>query len=537
MQKIFYMLLIIVIFGSCAVIKEMIPVEPSKAISPNDINTVSEENFLSEDKIGYEYFTVKGFQEPHTPPLTTPTDYLRNFLMESRGDIDLNSSAVVRVYNKEKQSKNIQILVSGIYSGAGTVFNLAKAIVRRNADIEVWIWERRANQLEDRRIIMKALKENKPDMLKDLLIEGKFKLKDKRCYFNPKTEDISFLGYWGINVQLGDLLNVVKLANEKAENVILSGYSLGVLYVTTFLANDFGNSEKSLPGYTLIDKALLFDGPPMIEGYIDSENSYNKGLYILPVNYVDGKERLESGRCFPANGTGDRDISIFFLSAGIKPALAKLDPHGISLEKYKSGIKELDITNLAKYAMENDDNYNQFKLFTSSFGLADAKHSGKYNYSDSIKVVEYGDGKNIIDWIVPEKSSKVEFNNINDYLNAALNEEFDIAEWYQPTRILLDLGSIHLNNTNNGWQNKYFKIKFNKDINIPVLALGLSRGLSRRSEIYEKYKKSIDSKDFSIIMVDSITHVDGDTMSDSIHSQVVADINVNWLLGNPLTKR
>ncbi|OHD07014.1 MAG: hypothetical protein A2086_00450 [Spirochaetes bacterium GWD1_27_9] len=528
-MKFFYLLFIIFVLSGCVVIKEMIPQKPTAAISPFDINPVPKEEFLSEDKIGCEYFYVKGFEEEHTPPMTKPTKNLEDFLMETQGVVDLNRSGVVRFFNKEKKAKTILVMATGIYAATGTVANLARGIVRRNRDIEVWVWERRANQLEDRRLLLKAKKEKNTAILVDLLNPKSLKVR-KGAFYQPSTQDISFVGFWGVNVQLEDLYNVVKEARKNADEIILSGYSLGVLYATNFLGNDFDPApDKVLAGYSLVDKVILFDGPPMVEGYIETEALYKNGITIIPNNFIDGKDRLESQKFYPSNGTGDRDMRTFF-EMDLKGFLAYIDPKGISPEPYKVGMKTYPITNMARYFTELDENYAFFKLFTATLGISDAKHSGKYSYYDTMTIKGLGEGKDKIDWIYSDK--KIEFTNPEEYINASVHDFFNMAEWYQPTRILLDFGSIHHNDTSTGWQSKYFNITQTKNINIPILAIGLSRGLSSRNDIYLNYQKLTSAKDFNIIMINSLTHLDGDTMSDlGGYRQFISDVAVNWISG------
>lgn len=527
-----YLFLILILFSNCVVIKEMIPTLPSSSIDPFDLNLVDRANYLSLDDIGLEYFYVDGYNESHTPPNITPTQKLSDFLIETQGTTNLNRSGIIRIYNKNKVSKNILIMSPGIYSGGGTQTNLGYAIVRRDIDTEVWIWERRANQLEDRRKFIKAIKENDPNIIYNLLEDGKLKLK-KDSYYQPSTEDISFVGYWGLNVQLGDLYNIVKLAKTKVECVILTGYSLGVSYVTNFLGNNFGTNDQFEAGYTLVDKVILFDGPPSIDSYVKKEDDYKNGVTIFPNNYFDGIDKLESGNYYPANANGTRNMDSFYLM-DVKAVLAKLAPYDLSYEDYKSGAKSFKITNYAKYLIGIDDNYNFFKLFTTTFGRADAKHIGSFNYTDTVSIVDYSQGKDRIEWIDRRENDTNEFNSPKSYIDNATNLAFNMAEWYQPTRILLDFGSVHLNDTSNGWQKKYFNVTQTKYIDNSILTIGLSRGLVQNSSIYLKYKNRINSKDFTIIMVNGMTHSDGDSVSDNGGRQFLADIVANWLLSKPI---
>ncbi|MBN2546646.1 MAG: hypothetical protein JXB50_12670 [Spirochaetes bacterium] len=528
LKTIMIFVIILINFSNCVIINELIPKPPTDSVKINDISKISIESIIDEKDIGFEYSFIEGYKEPHTPSITEPTKKLKDFLMELHGDYDLNKSGIAKYYNKKNKDKpkSIIIMIPGIYSAAGTLSNLGLSIARRLPQSEVWIWERRANLLEDRRLLKKAIKEKNSRILLELYENDKFKLK-QNSFYQPSTEDISFLSYWGFNVLMNDLYKVIIDARTKSDEIVLCGYSLGVLYAANFLANDFGESN-TFGGHNLIDRVIFLDGPPMIHGYVKNEQQYFYGVTIIPYNIIEGKKKLESGKYYPCSGTVDRDMSFFF-NVNARAILAYIAPNELSHEQYDAGLKKLPVTNLAKHLLEIDDNYQKFKLFTATFGRADAKNFGKFSYNNTVKVTGLAQNKKFIDWIPYTHFENIEFNNYNEYLKAECNEHFNMEEWYQPTRILLDFGSIHHNDTSSGWQSKYFKVTENKNIKLPFLCVGLSRGLSSRIEIYKNYKEKINSNDFTIIMVDQITHLDGDTVTDNGSRPVIADITANWL--------
>lgn len=522
LKKVFLSGIAVFIFSSCVIVKEMIPKKSSAALRPEAVKALQVVN----NSVHMEKFFVAGFPEPHTPPMVSPTKELNKFLMEVHGDIDLNKSVVVRYFLPNKESKNIQIIVPGIYSGAGTVCNMAEGIVMRSPDTEVWIWERRSNLLEDRRGFIKALSKNDKEIVEKSCKPGTFEPLPG-ALFVPKTEDIPFAGYWGLNVLLNDLYNVVKTAKAKGKKVIISGYSLGVLYTTVFLANDFLPGDGIEAGYSLVDGAILYDGPPMIDAYIKNERMYRTGVYIFPPgNFIDGTNNLENAFVFPCNTDGSGSINIFY-KMECKALLAAIDPDGLSPVKYKTPLFKHDITNLASCLVDVDDNYFPFKLFTSTVGRADATHLGIFSERGFAFILSPSKGKSVIDWIGPENYDD-EYNNIEKCLYCASNKDFNISEWYQPTRVLLDLGSIDRLDTKSGWQNKYFSVTENHNVNIPILAIGLTRGLSGSVDIYKNYFSTIKTNDTDIFIVGGLTHLDGDSISGSGRN-ALADLSVSWI--------
>lgn len=527
--------IITLMFFSCPVIiKELIPKKPSEYVNPKNLIQIDEDSLLPIDEISIQKIAINGYNEPHTPPNVKPTPVLKNFLIATKGDINLNQSSIIKIQNKNLNTpKRIIIIITGIYSGAGTIANLGIGIARRLIDSEVWIWERRSNALEDRIPILQAIKDNTTDKLVKILKEDSI----KKSFYQPSTKDISFVGYWGLNVYLGDLLAIVKEARKRTEEVDLIGYSLGGLFATTFLANDFSNinkSNKKIPGYSFVDKVALFDGLSLIEGYVKNESQYKSGVNIIPKNFIEGVDKLESGRYYPCSATVNRDFSEFF-KRDIDMTLAKLDKNGLYYKKFDD---KFPITNEAYYLSTFDENYVNFKLFTVSAGIANAKSIGKYSITNTMKIVGLHSGMDRISWISPTNKMQNEYNNPDSLFKFSETLLFNMVELYQPTKILLDFGSIHYNDTSNGWQSKYFNITENANINNPFLCIGLSRGLNANPKTYLKFKTSIKSNDFSIITIGNITHVDGGSISDEGSShQYLADIYTHWLEDAPIIKK
>lgn len=534
--KIVFIIVLIAILNSCIIIKEMIREKnPTPSFSPSDITSFDKNNFLNEENIGLDFFYIKGFDEPHTPPNVQPSENLKTFLMDTQKTIDLNRSRIIRVYNKTNtEPQEIIILIPGLNGGGSTMVPLAKGIVRRLHGAEVWIWERRANQLEDRRVIVKALTEKDPSILTALFKKDQFQLKDsKNAFYLPTAEDISFVGYWGVNVNIWDLYFIVNAARKKTKKVILGGFSLGVLYAGVFLSNEFKDENKSIPGYTLVDKVVFFDGPPFTYGYIKNEFTYKQGALLYPNNYVYGIDKIQSGKYFPADAD---PINFFIIEA--KAALAYLSPDAVSLEPYMTDNKKLPITNRAKFLIMFDDNYQSYKLFTATLGRANAKHSGQFGETTTVKITGLEESSNKITWILRNKDDKKELNNGDEYIANSVPVYSNMAEWYQSSKILLDFGIISQNDTESGWQKKYFNLNQTHNIDVPILCIGLARGLMQTKKRYMEYEKLIKSKNFTIVMLENYRHLDTITVTDNNGSrQIMADLLTNWLEGKELVNK
>ncbi len=527
--KFFVCLLLAIGLSGCVIIREMIPQLPSPSVLPEELNIYEKNLMVSDDDIITVNRFIDGFDEPNTPPNVEPTPRLASFLSERYNSHNLNRSMVFIVRTKTSQVKKRIILVPGIFAGAGTLYNLAKGIVRRERSTEVWIWERRSNLLEDRSSIQNAIAQNDPSSLYKMIDLQNGKLTPD-AFHRHSLEDISFVGHWGASVMLGDLHKVVENARSEGIELILAGYSLGALYTTTFLASTFDTDKGKIAGHSLVDRVFLIDGPPLIEAYIKDENTYLNGAVIFPNNIIDGYNKLTSGSVFPCNGAGDKDMGVFFKNE-LNSALAFLEPDGTYPLLY---INKFPISNMANFFINSDDNYNGFKLFTGTFGRADAVHSGVFSARTTVQVTGLKPGTKMIGWISRSTDNCTEFNDPLEYLRTNLQPDFNMPEWYQPTRIMLDFGAINKNDTSKGWQSKYFRITENSKVDKPIFCIGLSRGLSSRIENYKKYADSISSNDFEIIMIDKFTHIDGDTVSDNTSRQIIADVIANKLYGNQI---
>jgi pimeloyl-ACP methyl ester carboxylesterase len=535
MKKISILLLLmstLVLTNSCiVVVKELLPAPKAEGTSPDIVATVP----LTDEPLKYDYFTVQGYQEPHTPPLVEPTESLRSLLMRNNGSIDLNRSAVVEVTHSEFDSETVLVFIPGIFAGAGSLLNLGTAVAARMPDDDIWLWERRTNFLEDRKAIVEAYATGEYEALTRLWGEpGKNGIRSVRddVFYQPAKEDIPFVGHWGVELMLRDLHEVVLAARERYQNVVLVGYSLGALYLSTYLAMEIEtDGEKILYGNDFVDSIIYLDGPPMLAGYAKRESQYLNGVFIIPFNRVNGLRALEAGTVYPSNATISREFSTLF-AIDLSAAMAITNPTATHINPYRASGRNWPVSNLAQYFLFIDDNYQNIKLFTGSFGRAKAKQNGKFEYYSQVKV-KGADESGRIDWESPSEANG-EWNEPLEYLAAGMYTDFNLSEWYQPTRIMLDFGTIAENDTSTGWQSKYFSITGTKYIDKPVLAIGLARGLAYEKSVYENFLEKTSVTDASVHVIGDLTHLDGSSMTDTNRSQTLADMIANWIAGKPL---
>jgi hypothetical protein len=188
-------------------------------------------------KVPVKFKTMRGFPSPGTPD-------------------NLNVVGVLKIGNPK--ADNVLVLNPGTSAGAGYFQPLARTIVKRLPDWQVWSVERRENFLEDQSEL-------------DLLKQGKVSTNEFADYYlryigNPSVTHhynpvpnsaVPFAKQWGMNTEINDLRVVVKAAAEGGRNVAMGGHSLGGSITTAYATWDFNGrpGARDLSGLVLIDGA------------------------------------------------------------------------------------------------------------------------------------------------------------------------------------------------------------------------------------------------------------------------------------------
>ncbi len=164
-----------------------------------------------------------------------------------------------------KSAQNVLVLVPGTSAGASNFRPMAKGILARLDNWQVWSIERRENLLEDHSVLREY---RDGTATSDELIDyylGWLTDPNVDPHFSPKTtEETAFARDWGLNVAIKDIQKVVKSANKKDRNVVLGGHSLGGRITTAYAAWDFAGrpGAKDLDGLVFIDGGGASDTLP-----------------------------------------------------------------------------------------------------------------------------------------------------------------------------------------------------------------------------------------------------------------------------------
>ena len=144
-------------------------------------------------------------------------------------------------------AKNVLVLVPGTNGGAGSIVPVARDIVRRVPQTQVWIVDRREQALEDTSVFASG----NPQRAQDYYLGFQYR--------RVAGEDAKFAADWGLKLQLADLRRVVRRARAGGRRVFLGGHSAGASTAVAYAAWDFGGRPgyRDLAGLVLIDGGLL----------------------------------------------------------------------------------------------------------------------------------------------------------------------------------------------------------------------------------------------------------------------------------------
>ncbi|MBP6682533.1 MAG: alpha/beta fold hydrolase [Halioglobus sp.] len=242
---------------------------------------------------------------PGTPGVVVENDkLLRQF---GSAGINLNKARYTRYFLSDKdgtQPDAIIVLVPGFAAGAATFNLLAENLLRRavkegNLVLEVWAFDRRSNQLEDRVGLDIAEDLQDPMVGLDFLFGDALGLElsqaladgpNRRVIFYNSNEDTAFMAQWTPLVHSQDIDAVVEAARSAARsgNVFLGGHSAGTGFAARYAATDFNLAGgEPDPGYRKLRGLILLEGggasqlsAPPDEATLDMiETRFDGGLY------------------------------------------------------------------------------------------------------------------------------------------------------------------------------------------------------------------------------------------------------------------
>ncbi|HYD49322.1 MAG TPA: hypothetical protein VEB21_13280 [Terriglobales bacterium] len=230
--------------------------------------------------------------------------------------VDLNRTRYTRyaLGVSELRPDAILVLVPGFDGGAADFKILAeevlpRALAERDLVVELWAFDRRTDQLEDREGLRFASRQGDAQLALDWLFGAELGLPlspglSRRAVFYNTTNDIPFLANWTPLMFSRDIDTVVESARATARNanVFVGGHSAGTGFAARYASTDFDldGSGPPEPGYAKVRGLLLFEGgggsaagdPPASEVLDRIEAKFDGGLYAA---VRDGAPRCTDG--------------------------------------------------------------------------------------------------------------------------------------------------------------------------------------------------------------------------------------------------
>jgi hypothetical protein len=155
----------------------------------------------------------------------------------------------------DPKADNVLILNPGTSASAAYFEPLAKTIVKRLPDWQVWSVERRENYLEDQ----SELNLYKQGKVSSTAFFNYYlgQIGQAGAYQPVPNSAVPFARQWGMNTEINDLRVVVRAASRHGRNVAMGGHSLGGSIATAYATWDFNGRPggRDLSGLVLIDGA------------------------------------------------------------------------------------------------------------------------------------------------------------------------------------------------------------------------------------------------------------------------------------------
>ena len=313
-------------------------------------------------------------------------------------------------------AKNILVLVPGTSASAAYFEPLAKDIVRKQKDWQVWAIERRENFLEDHSVLNQAKRgKATPKQIFDYYLGF---VTDpsitKHFQFIPDS-DVAYAREWGMRVAVEDIRRVVQSAKSKGGKVVLGGHSLGGSITTAYATWDFNGQPgaKDLSGLVFIDGG---SSPAPV-----SPEQANMSLQALQA----GSPWLTFGG-IPAPYAG-----LFNASGSTAVKIAPNEPSlGYSWPALPANLKPpVAPTNAGQYGYALD-------VKTSPMGLRAAQaHLGQ--------LAESGDPRG---W--DGTGALTPIQRYADMFSGTGLQSRDGTAWYHPQRLTIDSGAVAEGNAN-----------------------------------------------------------------------------------------
>ncbi len=309
-----------------------------------------------------------------------------------------------------REARNVLVLNPGTSAGSAYFAPLARTLVSKLHDWQVWSVERRENLLEDHSMLNKAKRgEATPEQLNDYYL-GWITDPSITAHFRPIPDsEVAFARRWGMRVEVNDLRRVVLAARRHGRRVVLGGHSLGGSITTAYATWDFHGTAgvRSLAGLV----------------YIDGGSSPTP---VTPEDAQQELDDLEGSTPWLAFGGIPAPFLGLFSSGGA--TLAKIDPSGLSIGQQSpllpANLKPpVPATNEAQFGYAVDTDTSPPNL------LAAQVHTGQLASSGNPRP-----------WVRAGEITPIQ--RYAATLSGTGLLSTDGVAWYHPMRLTIDAGAV-----------------------------------------------------------------------------------------------
>ena len=341
------------------------------------------------------YVSIKGYDDPSTPARYDRV-YVRKFGRAS--------------------AKRVLVLTPGYVGGSGDFTLVARELIKRVPDLQVWAVDRRSNALED---VSHFKSSTSLDSAYDYYLGLKFKQVDG-------AKDAPFARNWGMKVQLEDLRRVILAARKGGRKVTLGGHSLGGSTTVAYATWDFNGHA----GYKDVDGLILIDG-----GLLGSFESAD-----LP-QAQQRKAAIDSGEPFSVllPGLPPWSAGVFAEVGGM---LAKRQPNAVSRAQTYFALPDVfkppfPVTNeaLLAHAFDADTVPKGLELLKVHAGrLADSGNprpwrNGELTPAQNIASTFWQEPGNAVEWYFPDRL-RLDTNGMSPLKRGAVASLLDLRPYH-----------------------------------------------------------------------------------------------------------
>ncbi len=422
---------------------------------------------------------------------------------------DLNR-AFAQVYQsagtRDADIRKVLILMPGFLGGAGSFDYMARRIVLRTAgQTVVWAVDRRSNALEDQTGLDAAEAAGDPDIAKNYYFHG--------AAIGTKTFEgflagsaISFASEWGIRTHVEDLDALVSAARQRypLAAIFLGGHSLGGSIVPIYAAWDFGGRA----GFERLSGIVLLEGAPSPDASaaIPRQAAYETTGIGTGGGARSSLKTLRTGSPLASLPFIGPDLFVTSEIIAMRASARFGAPEALSPDAdlvkgffgVLFGLSEIPpMTNRAALGFGFDDNYQPLSFARVSIGEPvgpvgpnpNAGFFGSLVGPDDMLLAPT-DLHARYDW-----QPGADPTDIGTFAEALYAGPSNFIEWYFPARLTLDVAitdGLNVHSTGDWRKDVYgMAVTENTRVDVPVFAVGATRGLVRDVATFDAYRDSL----------------------------------------------